>query len=56
MPASNLGQAFIYFVYYFAYMFDYEEFIDGNGDYCTKLNLMDPINHTNNVGGKNTDT
>ena len=56
LPASSIGQAFTYFVYYFAYCFNYEEYINKNGEYCLKLNLIDPINHTNNAGGKNTDT
>ena len=41
-------------IYYYAYCFDYQESIDENGEVCLKLNIIDPLNESNNVGGKKT--
>ena len=54
-PSNQLGQAFIHLAYYFSYCFPYEETIE-EGEVKMKLNLIDPINYTNNVGGRHTET
>ena len=55
-PANSVGQAFINVILYFNYNFQYEEGKDEKGEYVCKLNIIDPINQTNNVGGRYTET
>ena len=56
LPAHRLGQAFMNVIYYFSYIFQYEEYFDEQKNYKLRFNLIDPLNHSNNVGGRHTDT
>ena len=48
-------ELFTRFICFYANYFEYYEHIDEKGQYKKQLNLIDPLNSNNNVGGKKTD-
>lgn len=53
-PAYDIGQFFINFIDYYANYYEYEINILKDGEVVKRLNIIDPLNQTNNVGGKDT--
>ena len=53
-PANEVGQFFINFIDYYTNYYNYEETISQNGETIKRLSIVDPLNNTNNAGGKDT--
>ena len=53
-PAVDLGELFFQMIEYYSWHFCYESVIE-NGEEVKRLNLMDPLNPCNNMGGRQTD-
>lgn len=52
---QNLGRFVDSFMYYYGFVNQYEYYLGEDVEAVLKINLMDPINMCNNMGGKNTD-
>jgi hypothetical protein len=52
--SENVGYFLKDIIAYYADTFPYEENLSKTGDYLLKFNIFDPLNFSNNAGGKET--
>ena len=50
-----ISQFVEHFCYYYGFMFEYQTDIKSDGDIEYHMNIVDPLNKENNMGGKKTD-
>jgi len=55
MKMSSASELFVSIVYYYAFSYPYEWSLQANDYIEYKMNLFDPLNVYNNVGGRKTD-
>lgn len=55
LKSNTAGELFINTIYYYTYCFAYEETLNNENEIISRMNIYDPLNGSNNVGGRKTD-